>query len=144
MSEHVTDRRLTTQAILDEEAALLAWARRNAGVARTAAWESAQAGAARAVAATHRLVLMVGPAGTGKTTMLRSAIAQLRAQGRPAVSGVQRNTTSIVGRVDVGGRCGLGTRLIDEERARIATVACICPLFAFGHPWQWDPATGSG
>ena len=37
--------------------------------------------------ATSRLVLIVGPAGTGKTTALRPAVAQLRAQGR-AVFGV--------------------------------------------------------
>jgi conjugative relaxase-like TrwC/TraI family protein len=85
VSEHITNRRLTSQATLDEETALLAWARRNAGVARTATWEDPQAAAARAVAGTHRLVLVVGPAGTGKTTMLRSGIAQLRARQRPVV-----------------------------------------------------------
>jgi conjugative relaxase-like TrwC/TraI family protein len=85
VSEYVIDRRLTTRAILDQEEGLLAWARRNAGVARTDVWESAQAAAARAVASTHRLVLVVGPAGAGKTTMLRSGIAQLRSRGRPVV-----------------------------------------------------------
>ena len=85
VSEHITNRRLTTKATLDEETALLVWARRNAGVARTATWEDPQAAAARAVAGTRRLVLVVGPAGTGKTTMLRSGIAQLRARQRPVV-----------------------------------------------------------
>ncbi|HYZ99129.1 MAG TPA: AAA family ATPase, partial [Acidimicrobiales bacterium] len=41
--------------------------------------------AARAVASTHRLALIVGPAGAGKTTMLRAGITGLRARGRPAV-----------------------------------------------------------
>jgi conjugative relaxase-like TrwC/TraI family protein len=81
VTEHVTDRCLTTPAILDQEAALLRWARQNAGVVRTAAWEDAQAAAARAVMGTHRLVLVVGPAGAGKTTMLRAGIAGLRARG---------------------------------------------------------------
>jgi conjugative relaxase-like TrwC/TraI family protein len=85
VSEHVTDRRLTTQAILDQEAALLRWARQAVGVVPTAAGEGAQAAAARAVVGTHRLVLVVGPAGAGKTTMLRAAIAGLRARGRTAV-----------------------------------------------------------
>jgi conjugative relaxase-like TrwC/TraI family protein len=85
VSEHVTDRRLTTRAILDQEAGLLRWARQNAGVVRSAPWEDAQAAAARAVAGKHRLVLVVGPAGAGKTTMLRGGIAGLRARGRTVV-----------------------------------------------------------
>jgi conjugative relaxase-like TrwC/TraI family protein len=85
VSEHVTERRLTTRAILDQEAALLRWARQAVGVVRSAAWEDAQAAAARAAARTHQLVLVVGPAGAGKTTMLRAGIAGLRARGRTAV-----------------------------------------------------------
>jgi hypothetical protein len=84
-SEHVTDRRLTTRAILEQEAGLLRWARQAVGVARTAASGDTQATAVQAVAGTHRLVLVVGPAGAGKTTMLRSGIAGLRARGRTAV-----------------------------------------------------------
>jgi conjugative relaxase-like TrwC/TraI family protein len=85
VSQHVTDRRLTTRAILDQEAALLRWARQTVGVVPAAAGEDVQATAARAVAGTHRLVLVVGPAGAGKTTMLRAGIAGLRARGRTAV-----------------------------------------------------------
>lgn len=85
VTEHVTDRRLTTRAILDEEAALLRWARQAVGAVPTAAVADAQAAAARAVAGTHRLVLVVGPAGAGKTTMLRAGIAGLHAGGRTAV-----------------------------------------------------------
>jgi ATP-dependent exoDNAse (exonuclease V) alpha subunit len=44
-----------------------------------------QAEAAAAVAGDAQLVLVVGPAGTGKTTMVASAVAQLRAQGRPVL-----------------------------------------------------------
>ena len=39
--------------------------------------------AAAAVAGTNRLVLVVGPAGAGKTTMLRTAVSDLTAHGRP-------------------------------------------------------------
>ena len=42
-----------------------------------------QADAAAAVAGVDRLVLVVGPAGTGKTTMLRAAADDLETQGRP-------------------------------------------------------------
>jgi conjugative relaxase-like TrwC/TraI family protein len=85
VSEHVTDRRLTTRVILDQEAALLRWAHHAVGIVPAAAGEHAQAAAAGAVAGTHRLVLVVGPAGTGKTTMLHAGIAGLRARGRTAV-----------------------------------------------------------
>jgi ATP-dependent exoDNAse (exonuclease V) alpha subunit len=60
-------------------------ARQAVGVVPAAAREDAQAAAARAVAGTHRLVLVVGPAGSGKTTMLRGGIAGLGARGRTAV-----------------------------------------------------------
>jgi conjugative relaxase-like TrwC/TraI family protein len=85
VSEHVTDRRLTTLAILDQEAALVRWARRADGVVPAATGEDAQSAAARAVAGTRRLVLVVGPAGAGKTTMLRTGIDGLRARGRTVV-----------------------------------------------------------
>ena len=41
-----------------------------------------QRDAAAAVAGQDRLVLVIGPAGTGKTTMLRAAVTDLRVQGR--------------------------------------------------------------
>jgi conjugative relaxase-like TrwC/TraI family protein len=85
VSEHVTDQRLTTAAILNQEAALLRWARHAVGVAPAATGEDAPAAAARAVAGKQRLVLVVGPAGTGKTTMLRGGIARLHAEGRRAL-----------------------------------------------------------
>ncbi|MGI8806889.1 MAG: ATP-dependent DNA helicase [Acidimicrobiales bacterium] len=52
---------------------------------RTTPDAEAQAVAARDVAGEDRLVLVVGPAGTGKTTMLASAVSSLRAQGREVV-----------------------------------------------------------
>jgi conjugative relaxase-like TrwC/TraI family protein len=85
VSEHITDRRLSTRAIVDQEASLVRWARQAVGVVAASAGEDAHATAARAVAGTHQLVLVVGPAGAGKTTMLRGGIARLRARGRPVV-----------------------------------------------------------
>jgi conjugative relaxase-like TrwC/TraI family protein len=52
-----------------------------------------QLAAACAVAGDRRLVLIVGPAGTGKTTALRPAIAQLKADGR-VVFGVAPSATA--------------------------------------------------
>ncbi|MHB1911408.1 MAG: MobF family relaxase [Acidimicrobiales bacterium] len=88
---HVVDRQLSTRAVLDQEAALLAWAQSAVAPHSLVPAESlgelagAQAIAARAVAGRARLVLVVGPAGTGKTTMLRTAVAELAAQGRTAL-----------------------------------------------------------
>ncbi|MEL6894235.1 MAG: MobF family relaxase, partial [Actinomycetota bacterium] len=93
VSESAVDRALTTQAILDQEHDLLDWAERRlaaGGDVEPAAIDRsdvdlnvAQADAASRVAGDEQLVLIVGPAGTGKTTALRPAVAQLRADGRP-------------------------------------------------------------
>lgn len=86
VTEHVTDRRLTTPAILTQEARLIAWARRHAGAAPSlTAAQDAQQSAARVVAGFGRLVLVIGPAGAGKTTMLAMAVSELRHQGRAVV-----------------------------------------------------------
>ncbi len=97
VSESAMDRALTTQAILDQERALIDWAQRTlaaGGLDEPAAIERSrvpltvpQAETAAAVAGDEELVLVVGPAGTGKTTALRPAVDQLRADGR-AVFGV--------------------------------------------------------
>lgn len=93
VTEGATDRAFTTQAILDQELALLEWAARRisandlinpAAIDRSDVdLNIAQAEAAARVAGDSQLVLIVGPAGTGKTTALRPAVAQLRSQGRP-------------------------------------------------------------
>ena len=103
ITESVIDRALTTQAILDQEAALIDWADHRLiyegtdepeAVARSPHdLNAAQAEGAAAVAGTADLVLIVGPAGTGKTTALAPAVAQLRADGR-AVFGVAPSATA--------------------------------------------------
>lgn len=89
VSEHVVDRRLTTTAVLDQERVLLDWGRSVAeeptpprSLVNASALTDAQAQAARAVAGTAGLVVVVGPAGSGKTTMLKTAVSTLGAQGR--------------------------------------------------------------
>ena len=83
VTESTLDRRLTTAHILWEEEWLATWAmarQETAGVADvrldTTGLDHAQAVAARAVAGTDPLVLIVGPAGAGKTSMLRACRAR--------------------------------------------------------------------
>ncbi|MDW3214771.1 MAG: MobF family relaxase [Ilumatobacteraceae bacterium] len=92
VSESAVDRAFTTQAILDQEHDLLAWAatRSNNDIGRVGLVDEsdidlnvAQAEAAGRVAGRDDLVLIVGPAGTGKTTALRPAVSALRRAGRP-------------------------------------------------------------
>jgi len=103
VSESVLDRALTTQAIVDQEDGLIGWADRRLAydgadepeaASRSAlAMNVAQVAAAAAVAGYDDLVLVVGPAGTGKTTALAPAVEQLRADGR-AVFGVAPSATA--------------------------------------------------
>ena len=92
VTESVADRALTTAEILAQEERLLAWAERrmshipvdSADAPKRAAVELnvPQAETAAAVAGDAHLILVVGPAGTGKTTALRPAVEQLHADGR--------------------------------------------------------------
>lgn len=91
VTEGALDRILTTRAILDEEEHILDLTRRWAaeggsdarGLDPDGERTAVQHHAAGAVAGERRLVLVVGPAGTGKTTAMRPAVARLHAQGRP-------------------------------------------------------------
>jgi ATP-dependent exoDNAse (exonuclease V) alpha subunit len=90
-SESVLDRCYTTQAILDEEQSIAHWADDRwsrpgtpAGLLGGEKLDPAQARAASLAAGTNALVAIVGPAGAGKTTMLRSAVETLGATGRYA------------------------------------------------------------
>ncbi len=103
ITESVLDRALSTQAILDQEQALIEWVDRRllfdgldnyeALNQSTRPLDSAQARAACAVAGHADIVFIVGPAGTGKTTALAPAVAQLHAEGR-AVFGVAPSATA--------------------------------------------------
>ncbi len=81
---------ITSDAILAEEETVLAWAmeaqaddpRPSTTVDRDAL-DVLQADAAAAVAGSDLLVVVVGPAGAGKTTMLQAAVDDLIGQGRP-------------------------------------------------------------
>jgi conjugative relaxase-like TrwC/TraI family protein len=89
--ESPVDRCYTTDAILDEERAIVDWADERLSARGSPArleevdkLDHAQAHAAALAAGNHPLVVIVGPAGTGKTTMLRAAVHQLELEGRHA------------------------------------------------------------
>jgi conjugative relaxase-like TrwC/TraI family protein len=83
VAEAVTDRLYTTPAVLDEEQALQDWARRSA--AATDHTLEPQEAAVAAMTGHDPLVVVVGPAGTGKTTTTGTAIRHLRSRGRQVV-----------------------------------------------------------
>ncbi len=85
VTEAVTDRRITTTHVLDQETDLQRWAQANIG-RHPIDHTDPHGDAARAMAAGRRLVLVVGPAGTGKTTTTARAVDSLRSQGRPVVA----------------------------------------------------------
>jgi conjugative relaxase-like TrwC/TraI family protein len=81
---------ITSDAILAEEETVLAWAMEAqvddscpSITVNREGLDVLQADAAAAVAGTDRLVIVVGPAGAGKTTMLQAAVDDLGAQPRP-------------------------------------------------------------
>ena len=92
ISEAAVERALTTQAILNEEEQLIVWAHRrqsrDATQTQMAAVDygeeltAAQVEAVAAVTGSRGLELIVGPAGTGKTTALAPAVAHLQAKRR--------------------------------------------------------------
>ncbi len=96
-TESPIDQAYTTEAILRSEGDVLAWAERRVRydqIDSAAAPERSlvpltkpQRQAAAAIAGDAHLTLIVGPAGTGKTTAIRPAIEQLQSEGR-AVFGV--------------------------------------------------------
>lgn len=103
--QHVTDRRLTTPAILEQEHDLQTWA--TSAVGRGTPAGDPQPAAAHAIAGHDRLVLMVGPAGTGKTHTTARAVAALRAQGRHVVGLAPSGKAADV--LAVEARCPTGT-----------------------------------
>ena len=82
IGEHVTDRCLTTPEVLDQEQHLQGWAVARVEPAALVDVADRQRAVAEAVGGGGRLVLVVGPAGAGKTTAIRSGVETLRTQGR--------------------------------------------------------------
>jgi hypothetical protein len=92
ISEAAVDRALTTQTILEEEEQIVEWAqqqRRFADIINTTprgldaqGLSAGQAEACRAAAGGAPLELIVGPAGSGKTTALTPAVTYLQHRGQ--------------------------------------------------------------
>jgi conjugative relaxase-like TrwC/TraI family protein len=84
IAEHVTDRRLTTLGLLEQERSLQAWALSHAHPLGPGIGDL-QADDAEAIAGTAQLVVVVGPAGTGKTHTVAAAVADLQEHGRKVI-----------------------------------------------------------
>ena len=87
-----TATQFTSEQILAQEEHVLTWAMDRqsddpvpSGSVEVAELDVAQADAACSVAGRDRLVIVEGPAGTGKTTMLRTAVDALTAEDRPVL-----------------------------------------------------------
>jgi conjugative relaxase-like TrwC/TraI family protein len=125
VNESVADRVLTTPEILAQEERLIAWAERRLGTGGDVALDvtggvealtGPQREVASALAGTRDLVLVVGPAGTGKTTAVAPAVEQLRADGR-AVFGVAPSAAAAeVLAVDAGLAADTLDKLLIEHR----------------------------
>ena len=84
VAEHVTDRRLTTSTVLGQEIGLQRWAETHTRPTPVGAPDP-QSAATDAMAGTAGLVIVEGPAGTGKTRATAQAVHRLRAQRRPVI-----------------------------------------------------------
>ncbi|MEO8696518.1 MAG: MobF family relaxase [Acidimicrobiales bacterium] len=120
ITESVIARVLTTPVILAEEHHIAAWAQQRLSLPVTdkpvllapvlTELDHAQLELAAAVAGDAPLVLAVGPAGTGKTTALKPAVAQLRYERR-TVFGVAPSAAAAQVLAD---ETGLGADTVDK------------------------------
>ena len=112
---------ITSEAILAQEEAILTWALDAhdslpdpSSNDHGPGLDVLQRDAAAAVAGQDRLVLVIGPAGTGKTTMLRAAVTDLRVQGRDVygVSPIAKAARTLERETDM--RCDTVAKLLHE------------------------------
>ncbi len=153
ITEHVTNRALTTDAVLTQEARLLGWADTAIEAARDVDPTERQQAAAGAIAGTGRLVLVVGPAGAGKTTAVAAGVDQLRQQQRKVVglapsgkaadvlaetTGAPTATLARLLHADSNGRQlpPRGTTLILDE-AGMTSTADLDHLVVLCERWDW-------
>jgi conjugative relaxase-like TrwC/TraI family protein len=125
VTESVADRVLTTPEILAQEERLIAWAERRLGGGADVALDATedmelltgpQREVASALAGTRDLVLVVGPAGTGKTTAVAPAVEQLRADGRPVFGVAPSAAAAEVLATDAGLAADTLDKLLIEHR----------------------------
>lgn len=161
VSEAVTDRRLSTERVLQQETQLLRWA--ESGTRSAERSTDPHAAAIDAMASDAPVVLVVGPAGAGKTTATATAVDRLRRQGRPVVAlapsgkaadvlateaGCHAETlAAFLARHDASGRTGwpAGTTVVVDE-AGMATTDDLHRLGSLANTYRWrvvaigDPA----
>jgi conjugative relaxase-like TrwC/TraI family protein len=85
VSEHVTSRLLTTSRVLEQERRLIDWATDAVEAVPVVDPHARQDAVATAIAGQGELVLVVGPAGAGKTTATRAGVARLRTDRRAVI-----------------------------------------------------------
>ncbi|MAT07043.1 MAG: hypothetical protein CL424_18570 [Acidimicrobiaceae bacterium] len=112
----------TSEAILAQEEHIISWAIDHqtippdpSSTVDTAGLDLMQAEAAATVAGTERLVLVVGPAGAGKTTMLRAAADDLTAHDRPVVGYAPTAKAARVLEAGTGMHCDTVAKLVYEH-----------------------------
>ncbi|WP_350170096.1 MobF family relaxase [Ilumatobacter fluminis] len=112
----------TSEAILAQEEHIISWAIDHqttppdpSTTVDTAGLDLMQAEAAATVAGTERLVLVVGPAGAGKTTMLRAAADDLTGHDRPVVGYAPTAKAARVLETGTGMRCDTVAKLVYEH-----------------------------
>lgn len=115
ITEHVVDRQLTTTAVWRQEARLLGWARTAVGPRPAMGHIDGQAAAADAVAGHERLVLVVGPAGAGKTSTLGRAARLLADLGRPTIGLAPSGKAADVLAAETGWPAATLARLLHEH-----------------------------
>jgi conjugative relaxase-like TrwC/TraI family protein len=127
ITEAASDRAITQWWILKEEAFILDWAASAVDPTQTTSnratiercpteTSSAQREAAAAIAGTAPVVLVVGPAGTGKTTALRPAVEQLHADGRVVFGMAPSAIAASVLNAETGVRADTIDKLLAEHR----------------------------
>jgi len=111
----------TSDTVLAQEEHVLSWAidaqldppRASSTIARSGL-DVMQAEAAASVAGDDRLVLVVGPAGAGKTTMLSAAVDDLTAHGRPVFGVAPTAKAARVLETETGMVCDTVAKLLHE------------------------------
>ncbi len=126
ITEAVIDRQLSSPPVLDQERRLLDWAERQVRrggqpgcLVDAEALDDEQAAAAAAVAGTAPAVLVVGPAGSGKTRMLATAVASIRGQAVLGVAPSGKATDVLA--AEAGCRSvTLAKLLLEHERSELS------------------------
>jgi len=105
--------------------------------------DDGQSEAAAAIAGTDRLVTITGPAGTGKTTMLRVAQAAITSQGRKMVVVAPTRKAAAVASREVGAAAGSLHALLVDHGWRFAPDAAGRVIWTQLRRGQRDPVTGA-